>query len=110
MPRGYYRGRLICKAKRQYLLTCKVSRYCLLALHGPECPLDLKFALTFTACLTGRGLASGAWEHRCPHHRGNYPCVSHRGHGERLPGRSFWDHTGVSQRKRFPGGYLDRSP
>ena len=25
---------LPCKAKRQYLLTCKVSRYCLLALHG----------------------------------------------------------------------------
>ena len=24
---------LPCKAKRQYLLTCKVSRYCLLALH-----------------------------------------------------------------------------
>ena len=28
------RGTLQCKAKRQYLLTCKVSRYCLLALHG----------------------------------------------------------------------------
>ena len=25
---------LLCKAKRQYLLTSKVSRYCLLALHG----------------------------------------------------------------------------
>ena len=25
---------LFCKAERQYLLTCKVSRYCLLALHG----------------------------------------------------------------------------
>ena len=25
---------MLCKAKRQYLLTCKVSRYCLLALHG----------------------------------------------------------------------------
>ena len=25
---------LLCKAKRQYLLTCKVSRYCLLSLHG----------------------------------------------------------------------------
>ena len=25
---------LPCKTKRQYLLTCKVSRYCLLALHG----------------------------------------------------------------------------
>ena len=25
------------KAKRQYLLTCKVSRYCLLALHGRLC-------------------------------------------------------------------------
>ena len=25
---------LLCNAKRQYLLTCKVSRYCLLALHG----------------------------------------------------------------------------
>ena len=24
----------LCKVKRQYLLTCKVSRYCLLALHG----------------------------------------------------------------------------
>ena len=24
----------LCKAKRQYLLTCEVSRYCLLALHG----------------------------------------------------------------------------
>ena len=24
----------LCKAKRQYLLTCKVSRYCILALHG----------------------------------------------------------------------------
>ena len=28
------RGALLCKSKRQYLLTCKVSRYCLLALHG----------------------------------------------------------------------------
>ena len=25
---------LLCKEKRKYLLTCKVSRYCLLALHG----------------------------------------------------------------------------
>ena len=25
---------LLCKARRQYLLTCKVSRYCLLALYG----------------------------------------------------------------------------
>ena len=25
---------LLCKAIRQYLLTCKVSRYCLSALHG----------------------------------------------------------------------------
>ena len=25
---------LLCKAKRQYLLTCKVSRYCPLAFHG----------------------------------------------------------------------------
>ena len=25
---------LLCKGKRQYLLTCKVSTYCLLALHG----------------------------------------------------------------------------
>ena len=25
---------LLCKTNRQYLLTCKVSRYCLLALHG----------------------------------------------------------------------------
>ena len=25
---------VLCKAKRQYLLTCKVNRYCLLALHG----------------------------------------------------------------------------
>ena len=25
---------LLCKVKRQHLLTCKVSRYCLLALHG----------------------------------------------------------------------------
>ena len=25
---------MLCKAKRQYLLTYKVSRYCLLALHG----------------------------------------------------------------------------
>ena len=25
---------LLCTAKRQYLLTCKVSRYCLLALNG----------------------------------------------------------------------------
>ena len=25
---------MICKAKRQYLLTCKVSRYCLFALRG----------------------------------------------------------------------------
>ena len=24
----------LCKVKRQYLLTCKVSRYCLLTLHG----------------------------------------------------------------------------
>ena len=28
------RAVLLCKAKGQYLLTCKVSRYCLLALHG----------------------------------------------------------------------------
>ena len=26
----------ICKARRQYLLTCKVSRYCLLALHDTQ--------------------------------------------------------------------------
>ena len=25
---------MLCKAKRQYLLTCEESRYCLLALHG----------------------------------------------------------------------------
>ena len=25
---------LLCKGKKQYLLTCKVSRYCLLPLHG----------------------------------------------------------------------------
>ena len=25
---------LLCKIKRQYLLTCEVSRYCLLALYG----------------------------------------------------------------------------
>ena len=25
---------LLCETKRQYLLTCKVSRYCILALHG----------------------------------------------------------------------------
>ena len=24
----------LCKPKRQYLFTCEVSRYCLLALHG----------------------------------------------------------------------------
>ena len=30
----FSRTRLPCKAQRQYLLTCKVSRYCLLALHG----------------------------------------------------------------------------
>ena len=29
-----YRPTLLCKSKRQYLLTCKVSRYCLLVLHG----------------------------------------------------------------------------
>ena len=29
---------LLCK--RQYLLTCKVSRYCLLALHGSICVTD----------------------------------------------------------------------
>ena len=28
---------LLCKAKIQYLLTCKVSRHCLLALHGTVC-------------------------------------------------------------------------
>ena len=28
------RESLLCKGKRQYLLTCKVSRYCLLPLHG----------------------------------------------------------------------------
>ena len=27
-------GLLPCTGKRQYLLTCKVSRYCLLTLHG----------------------------------------------------------------------------
>ena len=31
---------LLCKAKRQYLLTCKVSRYCLLPLHGSVAPLQ----------------------------------------------------------------------
>ena len=30
---------LLCKAKRQYLLTCKVRRYCILALHGSILPL-----------------------------------------------------------------------
>ena len=29
---------LLCKDKRQYLLTCKVRRYCLLALHGRAMP------------------------------------------------------------------------
>ena len=36
-PKGWARTHnttLLCKAKRQYLLTCKVSRYCLSALHG----------------------------------------------------------------------------
>ena len=28
------RPMLVCKGKRQYLLTCKLSRYCLSALHG----------------------------------------------------------------------------
>ena len=31
---GRYRPILPCKAKRQYLLTCKVSKYCLLALQS----------------------------------------------------------------------------
>ena len=31
-----------CKAKRQYLLTCKVSRYCLLALQTEVQHLDVK--------------------------------------------------------------------
>ena len=31
---------LHCKAKRQYLLTCKISRNCLLALHGRYSPTD----------------------------------------------------------------------
>ena len=30
----FYRSALLCKTKRQYLLNCKVSKYCLLALHG----------------------------------------------------------------------------
>ena len=29
-----FAGELICKAETQYLLTCKVSRYCVLALHS----------------------------------------------------------------------------
>ena len=29
----HHHKRLLCKAKRQYLLTCKVSRYCISALH-----------------------------------------------------------------------------
>ena len=29
-----YRHILLCKVKMQYLLTCKVNRYFLLALHG----------------------------------------------------------------------------
>ena len=33
------RRALLRKAKRQYLLTCKVSRYCLLALRGRALPL-----------------------------------------------------------------------
>ena len=33
----------LCKAKRQYLLTCKVSRYCLLALHC--CDRDPRYSL-----------------------------------------------------------------
>ena len=31
---------LLCKAKRQYLLTCKVSRYCFLALPGCMGPIN----------------------------------------------------------------------
>ena len=29
---------MFCKAKRQYMLTCKVSRYCLFALHSKPAP------------------------------------------------------------------------
>ena len=44
---------LLCKAERQYLLTCKVSRYCLLVLHGscrakPIGTICLRFKWTCT--------------------------------------------------------------
>ena len=39
---------VFCKAKRQYLLTCKVSRYCLLALHGSI--VMLRNPVSFEVC------------------------------------------------------------
>ena len=48
---------LLCKAKRQYLLTCKVSRYCLLALHGRvkqginHCPQGACIVFEYIVCV-----------------------------------------------------------
>ena len=36
---------LLCKGKRQYLLTCKVSRYCLLPSHGSVSATRLVYAI-----------------------------------------------------------------
>ena len=41
-----HKAALLCKAKRQYLLTCKVIRYCLLALHAVLVPRLLGHRLT----------------------------------------------------------------
>ena len=51
---------LLCKARMQYLLTCKVSRYCILALHGTTAqPTTSKHSSTPDECArtTGAPLA-----------------------------------------------------
>ena len=46
----------LCKAKRQYLLTCKVSRYCLKAFHGSIPPSGQRFPDPGIGTLQWRGI------------------------------------------------------
>ena len=59
----------LCKGKSQYLLTCKVSRYCILPLHGgasgldplqdrPSCPADRAHSITLPTISVIRGFYS----------------------------------------------------
>ena len=59
---------LSCKAKRQYLLTLQVSRYCLLALHGSmaTCRVVLSEAVDGCICFTRKIQHGGDWQRSRP--------------------------------------------